>query len=334
MILNPAIIALLGSAFLISLMFLYASFYGFRIIRHWDIKSGSELQLRLERSTYLISVILSYVLVFQLGSLFLFIFTAEKLHTLFVGAMCAAGTLQANSFGYPALILKSANFLIAFVWLVINHTDSRATDYPYTKVKYALLLVLAPLVLVESALLILYISGLDPDVITSCCGTIFNEGTSGADLGLGTGLASFDPHASLAVYLGSIAVALALGAYAFVRGRAHVPYSAVSMFVFLSGIVAMVSCISPYVYELPTHHCPFCVLQAEYGYVGYVFYLTLLLGAGSGLGAGALGMLRKTESLAAELPSISRRLVAWSAAMFAANAGMTIYLVWTSNLVM
>ena len=330
MILNPAIIALIVSAFLISLMLVYASLYGLRIIRHWDITSGSELQLRLERSTYLISVIISNVLVFQLASLFLFIFTAEKMHTLFVGAMCAAGTLQANGFGYPALILKSADFLLAFVWLVINYTDSRATDYPYTKVKYAFLLVLTPLVIMESVLLVLYISGLDPDVITSCCGTLFSEGREG----VGAGLASFDPHTSLAVYLGSMAVAFLLGLHVFIRGRAHLPYLGVTGFVLLSGIAAMISCISPYVYELPTHHCPFCVLQAEYGYVGYVFYMTLLLGAGFGLGAGALGMLRATESLKLELPAVTRRLVAWSGSMFAANAGMTLYLVGTSNLVM
>jgi len=42
--------------------------------------------------------------------------------------------------------------------------------------------------------------------------------------------------------------------------------------------MAILSFISVYFYELPTHHCPFCILQKEYGYVGYPLYLTLFGG--------------------------------------------------------
>ena len=50
-----------------------------------------------------------YALAFEILSLFLFIYTADDLHRLFVGAMCAAGTLYVNAFGYPALMLKVGN---------------------------------------------------------------------------------------------------------------------------------------------------------------------------------------------------------------------------------
>ena len=118
MIFHPAIIALYVSSVLISFMVLYSSFYGVQILRRWDIKSGSELQLILERKTYLISTLLAYLFGFQLLSLFLYIFTVDQLNTFFVGAMCAAGSLYANDFGYPALILKMINFLLAGVWLI------------------------------------------------------------------------------------------------------------------------------------------------------------------------------------------------------------------------
>ena len=85
-------------------------FYGIRILRNWDLKNGSELQLSLERKTYLISTIMSYAFGFQLLSLFLFIFTADKLASLFTGAMCAAGTLNVNGFGYPALLFQDYQF--------------------------------------------------------------------------------------------------------------------------------------------------------------------------------------------------------------------------------
>jgi hypothetical protein len=101
MILHPAILALLGASLVTSFLVLYAGWGGGRILSRWDISSGSELQLILERRTYLISTILSYTFAFQMLSLFLFIYTADNLHGLFTGAMCAAGTLNANPYGYP-----------------------------------------------------------------------------------------------------------------------------------------------------------------------------------------------------------------------------------------
>ena len=48
-------------SFLMTAMSLSGAFFGIRIIRRWDLTSGSEEQLALERRTYLISTILSYV---------------------------------------------------------------------------------------------------------------------------------------------------------------------------------------------------------------------------------------------------------------------------------
>jgi len=62
---KPGIIALFISSLLISGMMLYASVAGALILRYWDINSGSETQLWLERKTYLISTIVGYALVFQ-----------------------------------------------------------------------------------------------------------------------------------------------------------------------------------------------------------------------------------------------------------------------------
>src|ERR1035438_1148582 len=124
MILHPNILALFVSSLLVCLMVLYSSYYGIRILRSWDIRSGSELQLALERRTYLISTIVSYFLLFQLASLFLFISTADSICELFVGAMCAVGTLTVNQFGYPTLLLKLFTFLLAGFWLVLNRLDN------------------------------------------------------------------------------------------------------------------------------------------------------------------------------------------------------------------
>ena len=66
MLFKPGILALFLSSLLILGMVLYASFYGALILRYWNLKSGSETQLKLERRTYLISTLMGYALVFQL----------------------------------------------------------------------------------------------------------------------------------------------------------------------------------------------------------------------------------------------------------------------------
>ena len=133
---HPGILALLMGSVLTTSMLGYAAYEGVRIIRGWDIKSGTERQLEFERKTYLVSTVMNYALGFQLLSLFLFIYTADTISPLFIGAMCAAGSLKVNGFGYPALILKIVSFLLAGLWLIVNFTDNKAHDYPLIRTKY------------------------------------------------------------------------------------------------------------------------------------------------------------------------------------------------------
>lgn len=63
-----------------------------------------------------------------------------------------------------------------------------------------------------------------------------------------------------------------------------------------------------YVYELPTHHCPFCLLHREYNGIGYPFYLLLLTGTIAGLGIGLLHRYRAVPSLQTIIPAMQHRL--------------------------
>ncbi|KJU86192.1 hypothetical protein MBAV_001614, partial [Candidatus Magnetobacterium bavaricum] len=76
-------------------MSLYASLLAFTLLRRWDINSSSEAQLHLERRTYLISTLMSYVMLYEVLSMFLYIYTLDSIHMVFVGAMCATGSLNA-----------------------------------------------------------------------------------------------------------------------------------------------------------------------------------------------------------------------------------------------
>lgn len=303
MIQHPAVIALLSSATIISLMVSYAAYYGYRIITSWDLQSGSEQQLMLERRTYLISTVIGYAMAFQLTSLFLLIYTADTLHPLFTGAMCAAGSLGANSFGYPLLLLKVANAVFAGIWLLLNRLDSKGYDYPLIRSKYRLLIVLALLLVVETWLQYRYFLNLKADLITSCCGSLF----SSASRGIAGELAALPAKPMMVLFSGAGLALLASYSYSMVKARGWYLFAATSLFFFITASAALISFIALYFYELPSHHCPFCILQGEYHHIGYLLYACLLGGIVAGGGVGAAERFRKCGSLQEIIPGFQRR---------------------------
>jgi hypothetical protein len=330
MILHPAIIALLVSSGMISLLVLYAAWYGVRIIRSWDIHSGSSMQLDLERRTYLISTVLAYAFGFQLISLFLFIYTADSLCTLFTGAMCAAGTLNVNEYGYPVLILKILNFILAGLWLIVNYADNRGYDYPLIRKKYAFLIGMTPLLIAETVLQARYFLGLHPDVITSCCGSLF----SGGGQGIASEISAFPANTMKALLSFAMAMTLGAGIWFHRKQRGGYFFSIVAGASFPIALAAVLSFIAPYVYELPTHHCPFCLLQREYGYVGYPLYAALLTAGVTGLGVGILMPFTATASLSRIIPPLQKNLALLSFLFYALFTAIVLSLVFASHLVL
>ncbi len=330
MILHPTVIANLLAVYISSGMVLYAVYYGVQILKSWDIQSGHELQLVLERKTYLISTLLSYVFGLQLLSLFLFIFTADTLTPLFVGAMCAAGTLNVDAYGYPTLVLKIFSFILAGLWLVLNYADNQGYDYPLIKKKYLLLAFVAPFIILETILESAYFMSMEADVITSCCGSLFS---SERVTGIGSEIASMPARPMMWVFYGAMLCTLASGIVFYLKELGGYLYAALSLLMFIISLVSIVSFISLYIYELPTHHCPFCIIMEEYDYLGYLLYILLFGAVVSGLGVGALIPFRQVESLKFMLSGFIRKLALASVILYAAFTALVTYEIVSSSLV-
>lgn len=331
MILNPTVIANLLASYISSGMLVYAAYYGAQILKHWNIESGDELQLVLERKTYLISTVLSFVFGLQLLSLFLYIFTADALCPLFVGAMCAAGTLNVNGFGYPTLELKILNFILAGLWLVLNHADNQGYDYPLIKKKYLLLVVITPFIVLETILESFYFLGMQADVITSCCGSLFSSEKAG---GLGSEIASLPAKPMLWTFYGAMAVTLACGVFFYIKRKGGYLYAGLSLLMFIISLLAIVSAISLYIYELPTHHCPFCIIMQDYHYIGYLLYVLLFGGVVTGIGSGLLLPFRDVASLKQVLDSFIGKLILASVVFFTLFTVLVSYEIASSSLVL
>lgn len=330
MLLTPAVLALTLGSLLISGMLGYAACFGAVILRSWDLNSGSELQLRLERKTYLISTLLAVALIFQFLSFFLFVYTADRMHPYFTGAMCAAGSLYANGWGYPTLVLKLATLILAGLWLIINWADNGGHDYPLIRVKYHLLLGLAPLVAVEVAAQWLYFWNLQPNIITSCCGALFTTGGES----LGADILSLPPKPMLIAAFTVIGAVLAAGLWFYRTRKGGYLLAGFSLAAFIIAGLTCITAVSLYTYELPTHRCPFCLLQREYGYVGYLLYLTLIVGVLGGLGGGLLTAFKDRASLTEFLPTLQVRLVIAGMLGYGFFALISAYQILTSNLVL
>lgn len=295
MFLHPGIIALTIGSGIVLLLILSAALLGIRILRRWDIKSSSEEQLSLERKTYLVSILVQYALSFEILSVFLFIYTADDIHTLLVGAMCATGSLNANPYGFPTLYAKIVTFFVSASWIAINYLDNKAEDYPLITIKYKLLIGIVPIVLAESALQLQYFLNINPNVITSCCGFMFSE----EGKGIGSSLASL-PILPTKITFYSLLTILLVNGIAVSRTPIK-PFtyllSISSLLFFIVSIISIITFISLYFYQLPTHHCPFDILQKEYHYVGYSLYVSLFSGTFFGMMVGFIEPFKKISLL-------------------------------------
>ena len=330
MIFQTPILALLLVSSLASLVALWSGWFGFQVLRRWDLASGSRAQLRLERTTHLVSTLFGFVMAAEAVALLLFVFNADRMASLFVGAMCAVGTFNVNAYGFPALYLKIAVFFAAALWLILDRVDRAGTDYPLTRIKYAGIVAIAPLVLANAGLELAYFLGLKTDVITSCCSKLFtpvNEGLSAEMSGVSPGFAL--------LMLGAVGAALALsGAAALIWRKGQGLYALFGGLFFFVALTAIISVISSYVYEHPNHHCPFCILKAEYQYFGYALYIPLFTGTAFALGAGLTQRFARTPSLAARLPAMVRRQVTVSLVAYVLFGLATLWAIVRSNLIL
>lgn len=330
MLLSPPILALILVSLLSSLMLLFSGGYAWKVVRHWNIGSGSEQQLQLERSTYLISTIVAVAFIIELVALLLFIYNAEAMSDQFVGAMCATGVLNINAWGWPTLFLKLAIFATGTAWLTLNYLDNKGFDYPLVKAKYFALLLITPLVCLEAYTQLNYFLQLNPDVITSCCGSLFTPEAEG----VAAEVSSMTPRTAMTLlYSTGLATLLAGGLHLW-RGSLGLIFSLTGLLTAGVAFIAIISYIAIYVYEHPHHHCPFCLLKSGHDYAGYLLYIPLFLATAMSIAAGITATVRKIPSLSNAVDSDNIRFVRLALISFALFYALASFYVINSNLVL
>ena len=312
MIVTPNGIAIMGGSLLVSAFAGYAAVSGVDILRHWNSSDPSVEQLGRERRSYLASAILGRVMLLELALLALFLKEAESLHRFVTGAMCAAGALGANQYGYAALVLLMAGFVGCGLWMVVNHADLKSPAFPLIRFKQTALFLLAPLLALQTIILYCYFTNLDPEFIASCCGVLFGPDSSG----FAGGLAHLPTSMMVPLFWTTLVFTIVLGGFYLRRKRVGIGYALASMAMFPLTIAAIISFICLYVYHLPNHHCPFCMLKGEYGYLGYPLYLSLFAATVTGLATGILRPFRAWPALSGIVPAVQQTLCRISLSSF------------------
>ncbi|BHH86013.1 hypothetical protein [Desulforhopalus sp. 52FAK] len=330
MILHPGIIGLIIGAVITLLMVSYATITGWQILVKWDFSSSSEYQLKLERKTYLVATLVNWALGFQIVSTILFVYTMDDIHGLFVGAMCATGSLNANPVGWYALLIKIVTLFISAFWVSLNMVDQSLEDYPFVRLKYILLLVVAPMIAADLGLQLEYFMGLEPAIITSCCGSLFGS----ESVGTIASLSAFPVGTSMAVFYGTAAVYLCVTCALLHSNSSFLRYltTLVGGLFFCIVLASIISFVSIYIYELPTHHCPFDILQGWYNYIGYPIYILLFLSVYFGMLPGLFRGLRRYADSEVVIIKFEKGWVYWSIGSTLSLLVLITYAVLSSNL--
>lgn len=284
MTLTPEIIAIL----MLDGLFLFFSSIAFvlslKLYWYWDRDATSLLQYRLEKESYLVGLIIKYIFMLKVPLFLFFIYTCDTLSGIITGAMCAAGVVNSVDFGLFLLLFKLLNLYLFGFWLLLHVRDVESELQPYIRQKSLFFGIVFFFFVAEIVLEILFFTSLNISKIVSCCGTLFSASTQSS--------LSF-----LFLMENWMIVSLFYASFVLMLVGFMVKNSAVYLFsnlLFLFfAIVSLILFFSTYVYELPTHHCPFCLLQSDYYGVGYFLYATLFLGTFYGICGVVISTLTK-----------------------------------------
>ena len=286
MLLTPEIITILALDFIFLFFGAIAFFISIRIARYWDLNSTTQLQYKLEKQSFLVATIIKYIFIIKLPLFLFFIFTADKLSDIITGAMCGAGVVNSVSFGSAMFFFKILNLYIFGFWLVLNHFDLKNENQPYTRYKFLLYSVGFIFLLIELYLDVDFFSSLDVSKLVSCCGTLFSAASTSSFSFI------FTINKLYFVYIFYAVFALLLISYIFKNSFMILGLNVIYIFI---SIISLIVFFGTYIYQLPTHHCPFCMLQKDYDYIGYVVYITLYVGTFYGISGAIMSLLERKK---------------------------------------
>lgn len=273
------------------LFFIFASialYFSIKIVAKYDLNATTPLQYTLEKQSYLVAVIIKFIFYLKVLLFLFFIFTLDDIANILPGAMCGAGVVNATQYGTYLLILKIINLYIFAYWLVLNSKDMQSEKQIYLKRKFTVYILAYFLLLLEIGLESMMFISIDTKSVVDCCGTIFSK----IDGSYMAHLLSINPLLLVSgFYITFVFIII------FYRVKNRYLFSLVNLLFIIIALVSLIGFFGTYIYELPTHHCPFCMLQKDYNFIGYFLYIFLFIGTFYGIVLGLIPFSKEEEEI-------------------------------------
>jgi hypothetical protein len=311
---RPWLLALVLPELVAAVLAIVATSAALRVLSLGDAPRTSELALAIERRAELVATLFGVASMATLTALLVEVLGADRLQASVRGAMCAWGVLAEDAWGFRSLGLAIVCSLACAAWLALHRIDLALRTPELSRAKFGLVLFVAPLVVANFGGGLLYALGLDFRVVASCCSTGL-EGARTSVLGASGGAraTAFAIFASA----GALSVVLALASRRVRSNELAGAAAVASAIAAVASVPAILGYVAPHAYESPVHLCPFCLLDADGGYLGWPLYAALFAATSIGLaaGVGAVASTRVRERDAAwsvVSRSLGRMAFAWS----------------------
>jgi hypothetical protein len=191
--------------------------------------------------------------------------------------MCGAGVVDATEYGTYLFILKIINLYIFAYWLFLHAEDIKHENQPYTRMKFGLFVFAFFLFIAELILEGVMFNAIEVDKMVSCCGTLYSSSSTSYI----SDIFSIKTSVLLSLFYGNFALL-----WLFYMLKRKYLFAIGNITFIIISLISLIVFFGTYIYELPTHHCPFCLLQNDYYYVGYFLYTFLFLGTLYGVVSG------------------------------------------------
>ena len=263
--LSPEVFVSLFVSFLLLIILLIAFFQTITILRNYIPNAVTQEQYKLEKKSYLVTTIIQISLFINIFLLAYFAYILNALSSIIPGAMCGAGVISSNVFGNTLIVLKICIIILSMIWLAVNKEDFIQKGHPYFKVKLYFFLFIFLLILVDFFIAVNFFSNLSTVEPVLCCANIYKNATNIMPFNLKTS------YIITLFYLTYIILVLLL------HYKKRVLIAAFSLAYLYLAYLSITYFFSTYIYELPTHKCPYCILGADYYFIGYFIYSTLFI---------------------------------------------------------
>ena len=237
------------------------------ILKNYREGTATQIQYKLEKRSYLITTIVYLSLSVKILLLPYFTVTIDELSNIISGAMCGAGVISANSYGKPLILLKIVLVIFMMLWLTLNRYDLQSKGFRYFKDKMRFFIAIYLFVSVEIVLEYLFFTNLSTQNPVSCCSTLYKstQYSNGVPFNIST--------IKLVISFYIIYLLLMLSNY-FQKKYIAVFFSFLYNYI---GYLSIVYFFSGYIYQLPSHKCPYCLLQSDYYFIGYAIYSSMIV---------------------------------------------------------